>query len=66
MSYGGGFAVTRIVPYSIPFSAYGSDEYKFKGMIVGDKVITVAERDKIYAQWLVEQAAEYKKMNAKK
>lgn len=66
MSYGGGFAVTRIVPYSIPFAAYGSDSYKFKGMIVGDKVITVAERDKIYAQWLVEQAAEYKKMNAKK
>ena len=66
MSYGGGFAVTRIVPYSIAFAAYGSDEYKFKGMIIGDKVITVAERDKIRAQWLLDRATEYKKLNAKK
>lgn len=66
MSYGGGFAVTRIVPYTIPFAAYGNDEYKFKGMIVGDKVITLAERDKLKAQWEKERAAEYKKLSAKK
>jgi len=66
MSYGGGFAVTRIVPYTIPFAAYGTDEYKFKGMIVGDKVITVVERDKLKAQWEKERTAEYKKLSAKK
>jgi len=66
MSYGGGFAVTRILPYTIPFAAYGTDEYKFKGMILGDKVLTVAERDKAKAQWEKERAAEYKKLADKK
>jgi oligopeptide transport system substrate-binding protein len=66
MSYGGGFAVTRIVPYTIPFAAFGNDEYKFKGMVVGDKVISLAERDKLKAQWEKEKAAEYKKLSAKK
>ncbi|MFZ3111014.1 MAG: ABC transporter substrate-binding protein [Rectinemataceae bacterium] len=66
MSYGGGFAVTRIVPYTIPFAAYGTDEYKFKGMIVGDKVITLAERDKLKAQWEKDRVAAFKKASAKK
>ena len=35
-------------------------------MIVGDKVITLAERDKLKAQWEKERAAEYKKLSAKK
>ncbi len=65
MSYGGGFAVTRIVPYTIPFAAYGNDEYKFKGMIVTEKVVTLAERNKLKAQWEKDRAAAYKKLNAK-
>jgi hypothetical protein len=35
-------------------------------MIVGEKVITVAERDKMRAQWLSERAVEYKKLSSKK
>ena len=66
MSEGGTFVLSRVVPYTIPFSAYGTDEYKLKGVIVGEKVVSVTERDKAKAQWEKEKAAEYKKLNAKK
>ncbi len=65
MSFGGSFAVSRVQPYTAPFSAYGADEEKFKGRIVTDKVITLAEREKLKAQWEKDKAAAYKKLNAK-
>ncbi len=66
MSFGGAFAITRVVPYTAPRAAYGADEYKFKGRIVGDKIVTLAELDKAKATWEKEKAAEYKKLNAKR
>ena len=66
MSGGGTFVLSRVVPYTLPVAAYGSDEYKFKGVIVGEKVVSVAEREKAKAQWEKEKAAEYKKLSAKK
>ncbi|HNX73069.1 MAG TPA: ABC transporter substrate-binding protein [Spirochaetales bacterium] len=66
MSFGGAFAVTREVPYSRARAAYGTDEDKYKGVIIGDKVVSLAERDKARAQWEKERTAEYKKLNAKK
>ncbi|HEY9054518.1 MAG TPA: ABC transporter substrate-binding protein [Rectinemataceae bacterium] len=65
MSGGGTFVVSRVVPYTVARAAYGADEYKFKGIIVGDKVVTLAEREKAKAQWEKEKAAEYKKLNSK-
>ncbi len=65
MSFGGSFVVSRVQPYTSPFAAYGADEYKFKGRIVTDKVITVAERNRLKAIWEKEKAAAYKKLNAK-
>jgi len=66
MSGGGTFVLSRVVPYTAPFSVYGSDKHKFKGVIVGEKVVSVAEREKAKAQWEKEKAAENKKLNAKK
>ena len=62
MSGGGTFMLSRVVPYTVPRAAYGSDQYKFKGIIVGDKVISVADRDKAKTQWDKEKASEYKKL----
>jgi len=66
MSFGGAFSISRVVPYTAPRSAYGADEYKFKGVIIGDKVVSLAEREKAKATWEKERAAEFKKLNAKK
>ncbi len=66
MSFGGAFSVTRVVPYTVARSLYGSDADKYKGRIVGDKVITITEREKLKATWEKEKTAEYKKLNAKK
>lgn len=66
MSRGGTFVVSRVVPYTAPYTAYGADDYKIKGMVIGDKVVSVAEREKAKAQWEKDRAAEYKKLNAKK
>jgi len=65
MSFGGAFSISRVVPYTAPRSAYGADEYKFKGVIIGDKVVSLAEREKAKATWEKERAAEFKKLNAK-
>jgi oligopeptide transport system substrate-binding protein len=65
MSFGGSFAVSRVLPYTAPFAAYGIDEYKFKGRIVTDKVVSLAERQKLKAQWEKEKVAAYKKLNAR-
>lgn len=65
MSRGGAFAVSRVVPFTVPLAAYGADEDKLKGRIIGDKVISNAEREKLRAKWEKERAAEYKKLAAK-
>ncbi|MCE5256936.1 MAG: ABC transporter substrate-binding protein [Spirochaetaceae bacterium] len=66
MSFGGAFQITRVVPYTVARSAYGSDEYKFKGLIIGDKVVSLTEREKARKEWEKQRTAEYKKLNAKK
>lgn len=65
MSFGGAFSISRVVPFTAPRAAYGADEYKFKGVIIGDKVVSLAEREKARATWEKERAAEYKKLNSK-
>lgn len=64
MSHGGTFSVTRVVPYTAPRSAYGADEEKFKGVVVGDKVVSFAEREKARVEWEKRRAAEYRKLNS--
>ncbi len=61
MSFGGNFAVTRVQPYSEIRSVYGNDEEKLKGRVVTDHVITLAERDKLKAQWEKDKAEAFKK-----
>lgn len=62
MSFGGAFQVSRVIPYTAPRAAYGADEYKFKGVIVSDKVISLAEREKYRQDWEKQRQAEYKKL----
>jgi len=66
MSFGGAFQVSRVIPYTAPRAAYGADEYKFKGVIVSDKVVSLAEREKYRQEWEKQRQAEYKKLNAGK
>ena len=48
---GGGYAVTRIIPRTNQRSFYGTDDSRFKYMVVGNKVLTVTEREQILADW---------------
>lgn len=65
MSFGGNYAVTRLQPYTEIRAVYGGDDDKLKGRIVSDHVITLAERDKLKAQWLKDKEAAFRKAGKK-
>ena len=48
---GGSYAVSRIVPYTKPYSPYGLSEMKFKGMRLSPTIITSKERDVMLKHW---------------
>lgn len=48
---GGSYAVSRIVPYTKPYSPYGLSEMKFKGMRLSSTIITSKERDILLKHW---------------
>ena len=52
---GGNYAVSAVVPRTIPYTLSGTDNSKFKGMLVADRLLTKAERDQIIAEWKVER-----------
>jgi len=64
MSFGGAFQISRVIPYTVPRASYGADAYKFKGLVVSNKVISLDERAKYRAQWEKERQTEYKKLNS--
>ncbi|HAX72020.1 MAG TPA: peptide ABC transporter substrate-binding protein [Firmicutes bacterium] len=51
ITQGGGYAVSKVIPYTVPYAAYGLSDAKYKGMQVSDEVITSAERDALKAEW---------------
>ncbi|MGL4374248.1 MAG: ABC transporter substrate-binding protein, partial [Turicibacter sp.] len=51
ITQGGGYAVSKVIPYTAPYGAYGLSDAKFKGMQVSDEIVTTAERDAIKAEW---------------
>lgn len=48
---GGGYAVSRIVPRTNQRTFYGTDDSRFKYMVVVDQVLTNTQRDQIIADW---------------
>lgn len=48
---GGGYAISRIVPRTNQRSFYGTDDSRFKYMVLVSDVITKTERDEIIADW---------------
>ena len=50
-SNGGGYAVTKIVPKTKLYGAYGLSADKYKYMQISDEIVTLAERDSIIAEW---------------
>jgi oligopeptide transport system substrate-binding protein len=65
MSFGGAFQISRVVPYTVARAAHGADEYKFKGVIVSDRVISLAEREKYRQDWEKQRQAEYRKLTSR-
>lgn len=59
MSFGGAFLVSRVIPYTAARAAYGIDEYKLKGVIVGDKAVSLAEREQYRQEWEKQRQAAY-------
>ena len=57
---GGGYAVSRIVPRTNQRTFYGTDDSRFKYMVIVDQVLTVAQREAIIADWEADyKAAEF-------
>ena len=48
---GGGYAISRIVPRTNQRAFYGTDDSRFKYMVIVDKVLTISQRDAIIADW---------------
>ena len=48
---GGSYAVSRIIPYTKPYSPYGLSEMKFKGLRISEEIITTKERDRRFKLW---------------
>ena len=48
---GGGYAVSRIVPRTNQRAFYGSDQSRFKYMVVVDQVLTIEQRKAIITDW---------------
>lgn len=59
MSFGGAFLVSRVIPYTAARAAYGVDEYKLKGVIVGGGVVSLAEREQYRQEWEKQRRAAY-------
>ncbi|MBE6114241.1 MAG: peptide ABC transporter substrate-binding protein [Erysipelotrichaceae bacterium] len=51
MSQGGNFAVSKVKPYTQPYSFYGLSDAKYKYMQVTDHVVTNEERAAAKAEW---------------
>ncbi|NLC97199.1 MAG: peptide ABC transporter substrate-binding protein [Erysipelotrichaceae bacterium] len=47
-----GQLVSKIVPFSRPYSPYGTSEYKYKNLRLQDDIVTVEQYDKAYETWL--------------
>lgn len=54
---GGGEAISRIVPRTNQRAFYGTDDSRFKYMVLVDDVITKTQRDQIIADWETKNAA---------
>ncbi|MGM9979750.1 MAG: peptide ABC transporter substrate-binding protein, partial [Turicibacter bilis] len=50
-SNGGGYSVSKLVPRSGLYGAYGLSDDKYKYKQVADEVVTKAQRDEIIAEW---------------
>ena len=50
-SFGGNFAISRVAPYSVDYTLWGNDNYRYHNALVATEPITKAHRDTIRAQW---------------
>ena len=60
---GGGYAVSRIVPRSNQRTFYGTDDSRYKYMVIVNKVLTTDERKAIIADWEAEFNANFSEEN---
>lgn len=49
---GGNYAISKIIPYTKPYSPYGLSGMKLKGMQISDHIVTIKERDSYKEAWL--------------
>lgn len=62
MSFGGTLQLSRVIPYTCPYAAYGADAYKLKGVIVSDTVVSLDEREAYRREWENSRRAAYEQM----
>ncbi|MCK9198683.1 MAG: hypothetical protein M0P49_03685, partial [Bacilli bacterium] len=53
---GGNYALSRVAPRTMPYTFFGTDNEKFKHILVTDKIWTKAQRDAYQVEWAAERA----------
>ena len=48
---GGNYAITKVAPRTAPYALWGSDEYRYKSLVVTTDYIKKSDRDKLLADW---------------
>lgn len=56
---GGNYALTRVQPRTIPYTLFGTDNEKFKSMVIKKDILTTAEVASYKAAWATAKAAAY-------
>ncbi len=51
ITQGGGYSVSKVVPYTQLYGAYGLSDSKYKYIQVSDEIVTNAEREELKAEW---------------
>lgn len=49
---GGNYAISKIIPYTKPYSPYGLSGMKLKGMQISHHIVSIEERDRYKEEWL--------------
>lgn len=50
-SKGGNYAISRVAPYTIDYTLWGTDNDRFHQALVATEIIKVADRDEMKAKW---------------
>jgi ABC-type oligopeptide transport system substrate-binding subunit len=55
LTQGGNYAATRVIPRTVPYTLFGTDNEKLKHLKVANEILTLEEINKFKAEWATER-----------